>query len=96
MYFHLTNIQIIIGGFALVVTIIFALAAFLDKRWRTAGHHDLGSEQKANSFRQSSNRDDKDASSDVHRRADLVASGLGSDEQRITLRSEKQHNLAGD
>jgi hypothetical protein len=35
MYVHLTNTQVIIGGFALFLIIIFALAAFLDKLWRT-------------------------------------------------------------
>ena len=30
MYFHLTNTEVIICGFALFLLIIFALAAFLD------------------------------------------------------------------
>jgi hypothetical protein len=60
MYVHLTNAQVIIGGFALVLIVIFALAAFLDKRWGTAAPlHNFGSDHKPNSHRQSSSRDDR-------------------------------------
>jgi hypothetical protein len=46
----LTNTEVIIGGFALFLIIIFALAAFLDKRWRTAAPLcDFGSDHKPNS-----------------------------------------------
>jgi hypothetical protein len=98
MYVHLTNTQVIIGGFALVLIVIFALAAFLDKRWRTAASlRDFGSDHKPNSLRQSSSRDDKDGSSKLYTRyADLSARGIGSAEQCITFRGEKQQNLAGD
>jgi hypothetical protein len=97
MYFHLTNTQIIIGGFALVLTIIFALAAFLDKRWRTAGIATSALSKKPIPSGKAPTRDDTDGSSDMYtRRADLVASGLGTVEQRVTLSSERQHNLAGD
>jgi len=41
--------------------------------------------------------DDKDLSSNLYTRyADLSAGGLGTAEQRITLRGERQQNLAGD
>ena len=98
MYVHFTNTQVIIGGFALVLIIIFALAASLDKRWRTAAPlRDFGADQKTNSLRQSSGSDDKDGSSKLYTRyADLSARGLGTAEQCITFRGEKQQNLAGD
>jgi hypothetical protein len=98
MYFHLTDTQVILGGFALALIIIFALAAFLDKRWRTAAPlHDFAFDRKPNSLRQSSRRDDKDRASNLHTRyADLSARGLGTDEQRITLRGKRQQKLAGD
>jgi len=35
-HYHLTNIQLLLGGFALVLIIIFAVAAFLDIRSRKA------------------------------------------------------------
>lgn len=98
MYVHFTNTQLIIGGFALFLIIIFVLSAFLDKRWRTAAPlRASGSDFKPNSLRQSSTCDDEDGSSELYARyADLSASGLGTAEQRITLRGERQHNLAGD
>ena len=98
MYFHFTNTQVIIGGFALFLIIIFALAAFLDKLWRTeAPLREFGADHKPNSLRQSSSRDDKDGSSKLYTRyADLSARSLGTAEQVITLRGEKQQNLAGD
>jgi len=98
MYFHLTDTQVTLGGFALALTIIFALAAFLDKRWRKAAPlHKLGSDQEPNSLRQSSSRDDKDGPSQLYTRyADLSARGLGTDEQHITLRGKRQQKLAGD
>ena len=65
MYFHLTNTQVIIVSFALVLIIIFALAAFLDKRRRTAAtRRDFATDHKPDFLRQSSSRDDKDGSSD--------------------------------
>lgn len=98
MYVHLTNTQVIIGSFALILIITFALAAFLDKRWRTAlPHRHFDSNQKLDSIRQSSSRDDKVGPSNLYTRyADLSARGLGTAEQRITFRGEKQQNLAGD
>ena len=98
MYVHLTNAQVILGGFALVLIVIFALAAFLDLRWGTAAPRcDFGSSHRPNSLRQSSSRDDKDWSSNLYTRyADLSAGGLGTAEQRFTLRGERQQNLAGD
>ena len=98
MYFHFTNTQLINGGFALFLIIIFALSAFLDKRWGTAAPLSaLGSNHKPNSLRQSSSCDDEDGSSEIYTcYADLYASGLGTAEERITFRGEKQQNLAGD
>jgi hypothetical protein len=98
MYVHFTNIQVIIGGFALFLIIIFALAAFLDRRWRiSAPPRAFGSDHKTNFLQQSSSRDEKDGSSNLYTRyADLSARSLGTDEQPITLRGEKQQSLAGD
>ncbi len=98
MYFHLTNTQVIIVSFALVLIIIFALAAFLDKRRRaTATRRDFATDDTPDILRQSSSRDDKDRSSTIYTRyADLSACRLGTAEQRITLRGEKQQALAGD
>ena len=78
MYVHLTNTQVIIGSFALILIITFALAAFLDKRWRTAlPHRHFDSNQKLDSIRQSSSRDDKVGPSNLYTRyADLSARGL--------------------
>jgi hypothetical protein len=98
MYVHFTNTQVIIGGFALFLLIIFALAAFLDNRWRTATPlRDFGSGQRPNSLPRTSSRDEKNGSSKLYTRyADLSARGLGTAEQCITLRSRTQQNLAGD
>jgi hypothetical protein len=98
MYVHFTNTELIIGGFALFLIIIFALSSFLDKRWRIAAPPcDFGSDYKPNSLRQSSSCDDEDGSSGLYTRyADLYASGLGTAEQRVTFRDEKQQELAGD
>jgi len=98
MYVHLTNTQVIFGGFALFLIIIFALAVFLDKRWRTAAPlRDFVADHKPNSLRQSSSRNDKDGSSTLYTRyADLSARGLDTAEQRIPFHGEKQQNLAGD
>jgi len=98
MYVHLTNTQVIIGGFALILIIIFAVGAFLDKRWRTAApHRDFGANQKPNSLRQSSSCDDKDGSSNLYMRyADLSARSLGTAEQRITFRGKTLQNQEGD
>jgi hypothetical protein len=55
MYFHLTNTQVIIVSFALVLIIIFALAAFFDKRRRAvATRRDFATNRKLNTLRQSS------------------------------------------
>ena len=60
MYVHFTNTQVILGGFALVLILIFAFAAFLDRRWRGgAPLHGFGMDHKPNSLRQSSNRDER-------------------------------------
>jgi hypothetical protein len=98
MYFHLTNTQVIIGGISLALISIFALAAFFDIRRRTAAPRcDFGSSHKPTSLRQSSGSDDKDGSSNLYMRyADLSVRGLGTAEQCITFRGEKQQNLAGD
>ena len=54
MYFHLTNTQVIIVSFALVLIIIFALAAFLDKRRRaTATRRDFATDDTPDILRQS-------------------------------------------
>jgi len=97
MYVHFTNTQLIIG-FGLFLIIIFALAAFLDKRWRTTALlREFGSDHKPNFLRQKSNCDDEDRSSELYtRHADLSARGLGTAEPRITFRGEKQQNLARD
>jgi len=98
MYFHLTDTQVILGGFAFALIAIFAFAAFLDKRWRTAApFHEFGSDQKPDSLRRSSSRDDKDGSSQLYTRyADLSACGLGTTEERITLHDKKRQNVAGE
>lgn len=98
MYFHLTNTQVIIVSFALVLIIVFALAALLDKRRRTAAaRRAFASDHNSDFLPQSSSRDDKDGSSKIFTRyADLSACRLGTAEQRITLRGEKQQALAGD
>jgi len=57
MYFHLTNIEIILGGFALLLIIIFASAIFFDKYWKTRAPRDFDSDHKGNSFRQNSRRE---------------------------------------
>ncbi len=95
---HLTNTEVIIGGFALVLIIIFVLAAFLDKRWGTAAaHRDFGADEKPNSLKQISKGIDKDGSSKLYTRyADLSARALGTAEQCIAFRVEKHQNLAGD
>ena len=36
MHYHLTDIQLLLGGFTLVLMSIFAVAACLDGRWRKA------------------------------------------------------------
>lgn len=97
MFVHLTNIQVIIVGFALILIIIFALAAFLVIRWRKAAPlRDFGPNLKPNSFLQSLGRDDRDRASDLHTRyADLTARGLGTAEQCITFRGETQKNRVG-
>lgn len=97
MFVHLTNIQVIIVGFALILIIVFALAAFLDIRWRKAAPlRDFGSNHKPNSFLQSFGRDDRDEASALHTRyADLTARGLGTAEQCITFRGEIQKNRVG-
>jgi hypothetical protein len=98
MYFRLTNTQVIIGGFALALIFIFALAAFLDLRWRTpAPHRAFGSDYKPNSPWQSFGSDDKDGLSKIYTlNADLSARGLGTAEQRITFHGKKQQHIAGD
>ena len=90
MYVHLTNTQIIIGGFALLLLIIFALAVFLDLRWRTAApRRDFSSDHKPNSLRQGAGRDDKDGSSTLYTRyADFSGRGLDTAERCITFRGE--------
>jgi amino acid transporter len=58
MYFDLTNYENIIAAFALVLIIIFALAAFLDNRWRKAEpFRDFGSDHKPNSPQESTDKD---------------------------------------
>ena len=98
MYRHLTNAQVIIGGFALILILIFALAAFLDKHWKTpTPSRKSGSDGKPCSFPQSFVRDGKDESSALYsRHADLCTCGLGTSEQQICFRGEKQQNLARD
>ncbi|WP_348263285.1 hypothetical protein P8935_01735 [Telmatobacter sp. DSM 110680] len=97
MYVHFTNTQLIIGGFALFLIIIFALSAFLDKRWRTVvSLRALGADHKPYSLRQSSSCDDKDGSSNLYERyADLSARSLGTAEQRITFRGKSHQNAVG-
>lgn len=97
MFVHLTNIQVIIVGFALILTIVFTLAEFLDIRWRKAAPlRDFGPSHKPNSFLQSLGPDDRDRASDLHtRHADLTARGLGTAEQRIAFRSKRQKNRVG-
>lgn len=98
MQADLTNTQVVIGAFALILTMIFALAAFLDKRWiPRARLRDFGSDQKPHSLRRSSSRDDKEESSTLYTRyADLSAKDFGAAEQQITFRGEKQRNVTGD
>jgi len=51
IYHHLTNTQFIAGGFALILIIIFALAAFLDYGWnKAASLREFSAEDKPNSF----------------------------------------------
>ena len=98
MYFHLTNTQVIFGGFALILIIIFALATFFENRCRKAAPLcDFGSDHNPNSPLQSSGRDNKDRSSNLHTRfADLSATGLGTAEQRISFRGKTLQNQEGD
>ncbi len=98
MYGHLTNAQVIIGGFALVLIFIFALAAFLDKYWRTTEpSRKFGSDGKPCSFAQRFVRHSNDESSALYSRyADLCTCGLGTSTQQICFRGEKQQNLARD
>jgi hypothetical protein len=94
MYFDLTNYENIIAAFALVLIIIFALAAFLDNRWRKAEpFRDFGSDHKPNSPQESTDKDR--ASRLCAYYADLSARDLGAAEQQITFRGETQ-NPEGD
>ena len=98
MYVHLTNTQIIICGFALVLILIFVLAAILDGRWKTeAPHREFGPDSKPDFLPQSSKRNDKDGSSKLYTGyADLSARALGTAEQSIAFHGEVQQNPAGD
>jgi len=96
MYGHLTNAQVIIGGFALIL--ILALALFLDKHRRTtAPSRKFRSDGRPCSFPQSFVRHGNDESRALYSRyADLCTCGLGTSKQQICFRGEKQQNLARD
>ena len=98
MYVHFTNTQVVLGGFALSLINIFALAAFLDKRWRTAAPlRDFGSDHKPYSLLECSSRNHKAGANKLYTRyAALSARSLGAAEQAITLSGEKQQSLATD
>ena len=87
MYSDLTNYGKIVVAFALVLVVIFALAAFFDHRWRKAERlRNFGSDRKPFI---SPEIDDKDRTSDRYAHyADLNARRFGTAQQRITFRSE--------
>jgi hypothetical protein len=98
MHFDLTNYDNIIATFALVLIIIFALAPFLDNRWRKAVPlRGFGVDHNPNFPPERDDSDDKDRAGNLHLRyADLSARGLGTAKQQITFRGEKQQNLEED
>ena len=86
MYFDLTNHENLIAAFALVIIIILALAAFLDRRWR-----------KTERLRGFGPPGSADSVIGLYARyADLSARSLGTAEQQITFRGETQQHLEED
>ena len=87
MYFDLTNYENITVAFALVLVVIFALAAFFDYRWRKAGWlPTFGSDHQPSISPES---DEKDRTSDLYAYyADSNARRFGAAQQRITFRSD--------
>jgi hypothetical protein len=98
MYFDLSSYENVIAIFGLALIIIFALAAFLDSRWRKPEpHRDFGSDYKPNCAPEGDRSDDTSRTSGLYARyADLSARGLGTAEQQIIFRGETQQNLEGD
>ena len=98
MHFNLMNNENMIAAFALVLIIIFALAAFLDNRWRKVEpHRGFGFNPNPNFLPQRDDSDDQDSTSNLYLHyADLSAIGLGTAERQITSRAETQQNLEED
>jgi hypothetical protein len=98
MHFDMTNYDTIIATFALVFIIIFALAPFLDHRWRkTVPLRGFGVDHNPNFPPERDDSDDKDRANNLHLRyADLSARGLDTAKQQITFRGETQQNLEED
>jgi len=88
-----------IAGFTFVLIILFALAVFQDYRWRKIEPplHTVGSENKTHFPPKSADSDDKVTSSALYSLyTALSARGLGTAEQLITVRGEKQQNFKVD
>jgi len=95
MYFDLTNHENMIAALALVLIVIFCLAALLDNCWRMAkSFREFGSDLKSNSVLEGA---DKDRVSHLYTRyAALSAGGRGTALEQTTFRGETRQNLEGD
>jgi hypothetical protein len=92
MHFDLTNYQNTIAAFAVVLVIIFALAAFLDNRLRKAELlRGIGFNHNPNFPLES---DDNDGTSNLYlRHADLNSTDPGTAEEHITFRGDALQTL---
>ena len=90
MISRLTIFHFLFGGFVFALIFNFALAAFLDHRWRKGNRRrNLKRGHGAHFTLQSAGRTDKAMASNLQTPfADLSASGLGTAGQRIAFREK--------
>lgn len=90
----MTETQFLVGGFALILILTLALAAFLDNRWPKTTRRDFIDEHEPNFPLKSS---DEDGASYLQTSyADLSACGLGTAEQLISFRGKTAQSPEGD
>jgi len=99
VHLHWTEPHFILGGFALILVIIFALAAILERRWGkgSAFRSDIGSEDGNILLARSGSHDDHDGPDNLQARgADLSEWGIGSAQPRISFRDTSHQSSKKD
>ena len=95
MQVDLMNYENIIAAFIVVLVVIFALAAFLDNRWRKAGLlRSFGFGHDRNILPKHNDSDDKERMSNLYLRyADSSCLDVDSAEKQIAFQEETQQNF---